>query len=137
MRANQIVDYLALMGDTDHNIPGVPKCGPKTAAKWLVEYDSLDGVIANAGKISGKIGESLREALPRLPLNRELTTIKTDVVLDQAITDLQLRERHVDLALIATRPDCRDILLLSGLYCRVDLEDFHGSFGAFLLLEPV
>ncbi|CAN7518095.1 DNA polymerase I [Pseudoxanthomonas sp. LjRoot143] len=96
VRADQIIDYLALMGDAVDNIPGVPKCGPKTAAKWLAEFDTLDGVIANADKIGGKIGESLREALPRLPLNRELTTIKTDVVLDQAITDLQLRERHVD-----------------------------------------
>jgi hypothetical protein len=64
------------------NIPGVPKCGPKTAAKWLAEYGSLDGVIANADKIKGKIGDNLRAALPRLPLNRELTTIKTDVALD-------------------------------------------------------
>ena len=96
VRANQIVDYLALMGDAVDNIPGVPKCGPKTAAKWLGEYDSLDGVIANAGKIGGKIGESLRETLPRLPLNRELTTIKTDVPLEHAPADLRLRERHVD-----------------------------------------
>jgi len=96
VRADQIVDYLALMGDSVDNIPGVPKCGPKTAAKWLAEYGSLDGVIANADKIGGKIGESLREALPRLPLNRELTTIKTDVVLEQAPADLLLRERHVD-----------------------------------------
>ena len=96
VRANQIIDYLALMGDAVDNIPGVPKCGPKTAAKWLGEYDSLDGVMANAGKISGKIGESLRDTLPRLPLNRELTTIKTDVPLEQAPTDLHLRERHVD-----------------------------------------
>ena len=96
VRADQIVDYLALMGDTVDNIPGVPKCGPKTAAKWLAEYDTLDGVIANADKIGGKIGESLREALPRLPLNRELTTIKTDVALEQSPADLQLRERDAD-----------------------------------------
>jgi len=96
VRADQIVDYLALMGDAIDNIPGIPKCGPKTAAKWLAEYGSLDAVIANADKIGGKIGESLREALPRLPLNRELTTIKTDVVLEQGPADLLLRERHVD-----------------------------------------
>ena len=71
----------------------MPKCGPKTAAKWLAEYDTLDGVIANAGNIGGKIGESLRETLPRLPLNRELTTIKTDVALEQAPDNLPLRER--------------------------------------------
>ena len=93
VRADQIIDFLALMGDSVDNIPGVPKCGPKTAAKWLAEYDTLDGVIANAGNIGGKIGESLRETLPRLPLNRELTTIKTDVALEQAPDNLPLRER--------------------------------------------
>ncbi|HQX92785.1 MAG TPA: 5'-3' exonuclease H3TH domain-containing protein, partial [Thermomonas sp.] len=56
VRADQIIDFLALMGDAVDNIPGVPKCGPKTAAKWLAEYHTLDGVIANAGKIGGKIG---------------------------------------------------------------------------------
>ena len=70
MRPEQIVDFLALTGDTVDNVPGVPKCGPKTAAKWLAEYDSLDGVIANADEIGGKIGESLRAALPQLPLSR-------------------------------------------------------------------
>lgn len=63
VRPDQIVDLLALMGDTVDNVPGVDKCGPKTAAKWLAEYDSLDGVIANADKIKGKIGENLRAAL--------------------------------------------------------------------------
>ena len=96
VRADQIVDYLALMGDTVDNIPGVPKCGPKTAAKWLAEYGTLDGVIANADKIGGKIGESLREALPRLPLNRALTTIKTDLALHEAPGELHLRERDVE-----------------------------------------
>ena len=96
VRADQIVDYLALMGDAVDNIPGVPKCGPKTAAKWLGEYGTLDGVIANAGNVGGKIGEALREALPRLPLNRELTTIRTDVALDQGPADLVLRERDAD-----------------------------------------
>ena len=96
VRADQIVDYLALMGDTVDNIPGVTKCGPKTAAKWLGEYGSLDGVIENADKIGGKIGENLREALPRLPLNRELTTIRTDVPLELGPAELHLRERDAD-----------------------------------------
>ncbi len=96
VHADQIIDYLALMGDTVDNIPGVPKCGPKTAAIWLAEYDSLEGVIAHADQIGGKIGEYLREALPRLPLNRELTTIKTDVALAQAPHELALRERDTD-----------------------------------------
>ncbi len=96
VRADQIIDYLALMGDAVDNIPGVPKCGPKTAAKWLAEYDTLDGVIANADRIGGKIGESLRAALPRLPLNRQLTTIKTDVALEQGPAELPLRPRDVE-----------------------------------------
>jgi len=96
VRADQIVDYLALMGDAIDNIPGVTKCGPKTAAKWLAEYGSLDGVIANADKVGGKIGEHLRAALPRLPLNRALATIKIDVVLREGPTDLALRARDVE-----------------------------------------
>ena len=96
VNAAQIVDYLALMGDSIDNIPGVEKCGPKTAAKWLAEYGSLDGVIANAENISGKIGENLRAALPRLPLNRELVTIKTDVALELPASALKLRARDVE-----------------------------------------
>ena len=88
VRPEQIIDFLALTGDSVDNIPGVPKCGPKTAAKWLAEYHTLDGVISNADKIGGKIGENLRAALPQLPLSRELVTIKTDVPLDVGPTDL-------------------------------------------------
>ncbi|MCR6663144.1 MAG: DNA polymerase I [Luteimonas sp.] len=96
VRPDQIVDMLALMGDSVDNIPGVPKCGPKTAAKWLAEYDSLDGVITHAVEVKGKIGESLREALPQLPLSRQLATIKTDVALDVDAQGLRLRERDVE-----------------------------------------
>ncbi|HEV7491600.1 MAG TPA: DNA polymerase I [Rhodanobacteraceae bacterium] len=91
----RIVDLLALMGDSIDNIPGVEKCGPKTAAKWLGEYGTLDNVIANADKVGGKIGENLRRALPQLPLSRQLATIKTDVALDVGPADLKLRERDV------------------------------------------
>jgi len=93
---SQIVDFLSLTGDTVDNVPGVPKCGPKTAAKWLAEYGSLDNLMANADKVGGKIGESLRAALPQLPLSRALVTIKTDVALDQSVTGLKFRERHVE-----------------------------------------
>ncbi|SEJ17441.1 DNA polymerase I [Frateuria terrea] len=89
----RIVDFLSLTGDSIDNVPGVTKCGPKTAAKWLAEYGSLDGVIANADKVGGKIGEYLREALPTLPLSRELVTIRTDVELEHGPTDLSLRDR--------------------------------------------
>jgi len=92
VRPEQIVDYLALVGDSADNIPGVPKCGPKTAAKWLAEYGTLDGIVANADKIGGKIGESLRAALPQLPMSRQLATIKTDVELDVKPSDLAFAE---------------------------------------------
>ena len=94
--AARIVDLLALMGDTVDNVPGVEKCGPKTAAKWLGEYGSLDAVIAQADAIKGKIGDNLRAALPRLPLNRELVTIKTDVALERAPDSLVLRAPQVE-----------------------------------------
>ena len=96
VRPDQIVDLLALMGDTVDNVPGIEKCGPKTAAKWLGLYDSLDGVIAHAADVGGKIGDNLRAALDRLPLNRDLVTIKTDVALDQGPRELKLRGRDVD-----------------------------------------
>ncbi|MBK5966931.1 DNA polymerase I [Thiocystis minor] len=85
----RIVDYLSLMGDSADNIPGVPKCGEKTAAKWIAEYGGLEGVIANAGTIKGKIGENLRAALDQLPLSRQLTTIRRDVPLEYGPTDLR------------------------------------------------
>jgi DNA polymerase-1 len=96
VRPNQIVDLLSLMGDSVDNVPGVEKCGPKTAAKWLAEYDTLEGVIAHADQIKGKIGENLRAVLGRLPLNRQLTTIKTDVELDRGPQQLALRERDTE-----------------------------------------
>jgi len=96
VKPEQIVDFLSLTGDSVDNVPGVAKCGPKTAAKWLAEYGTLDSVIANADKIGGKIGENLREALPNLPLSRSLVTIKTDVPLDVGVTGLTQRERHTE-----------------------------------------
>ncbi len=95
VRADQIVDLLALMGDTVDNVPGVEKCGPKTAAKWLAEYQNLDGVMAAAPAMKGKIGENLRAALERLPLNRELVTIRTDVPLASSPRTLALRDPDV------------------------------------------
>lgn len=88
----QIIDYLALMGDSVDNIPGVPKVGPKTAAKWLQQYGSLDNLIAHADEIKGKIGDNLREALGTLPLSQELTTIRCDVALHYSPEDLKRRE---------------------------------------------
>jgi len=84
----QIVDYLALVGDTVDNIPGVPKVGPKTAVKWLTQYGTLDEIIAHADDIKGKIGDNLRAALEQLPLSRKLVTILRDIELETAIEDL-------------------------------------------------
>ena len=88
VRPDQIIDYLALVGDSVDNIPGVPKCGPKTAVKWLGLYDSLDGVMANADQIGGKIGENLRNSLELLPLSYELATIKTDIELPKSLAQI-------------------------------------------------
>ena len=84
----QIIDYLALVGDTSDNIPGVPKCGPKTAVKWLANYGTLQAVMENAGEIKGKVGENLRAVLPQLPMSYTLATIKQDVPLEQSVEDL-------------------------------------------------
>ncbi len=89
VKPEQIIDYLALMGDTSDNIPGVPKVGPKTAAKWLEQYHTLENLIANADKITGKIGENLRASLEQLPLAKQLTTIKCDLDLPYGINDLK------------------------------------------------
>ncbi len=88
VRPDQIIDYLTLVGDTSDNIPGVPKVGPKTAAKWIREYGSLAGVIENADKIKGKVGENLRAVLDQIPLSEKLVTIVRDVPLDLKPTDL-------------------------------------------------
>lgn len=95
VKPEQIIDYLALMGDAVDNIPGVPKVGPKTAAKWLQQYGTLDNLIAHADEIKGKIGDNLRAALPQLPLSKQLTTIKCDVALPYGLEDLQRGEPHL------------------------------------------
>ncbi|MCG7871514.1 MAG: DNA polymerase I [Candidatus Thiodiazotropha lotti] len=97
VRPDQIIDYLALVGDSADNIPGVPKCGPKTAAKWLKSYETLDELIRHAEEIGGKIGENLRSSLEQLPLSRKLATIKLDVALDQAPTDHSIGEQNTAL----------------------------------------
>ncbi len=94
VRPDQIIDYLALVGDASDNIPGVPSCGPKTAAKWLAAYDTLDGVIAEADSVKGKIGEKLRASLDFLPLSKTLTTIKTDVPMDLSVDQLKIGEHN-------------------------------------------
>ena len=96
VKPDQIIDYLTLMGDKVDNIPGVEKCGPKTAVKWLTEYGTLEGVMENADKVKGKVGENLRAALPQLPLSYQLATIKLDVELTQSAEKLQPSEANVE-----------------------------------------
>lgn len=98
VRPDQIIDYLALMGDKVDNIPGVEKCGPKTAVKWLDAYGTLKGVMENADQVKGKVGENLRAALEQLPLSYELATIKCDVELELGLEDIQVKP--VDNALL-------------------------------------
>jgi len=85
----QIIDYLALMGDSADNIPGVPKVGPKTAAKWLAQYQTLENLVEHAEETKGKVGESLRASLGDLPLSKQLTTIKCDLGLPYHMDDLR------------------------------------------------
>lgn len=96
VRPDQIIDYLALMGDKVDNIPGVDKCGPKTAAKWLAEHGTLKQVMANADQVKGKVGEHLRNALGHLPLSYELATIKLDVDLAENVQDIKATEVDLD-----------------------------------------
>ncbi len=103
----QIVDYLALVGDSSDNIPGVPKVGPKTAAKWLNEYGSAEGVVTHATEIAGKVGESLRENLAALELSRKLATIRRDLELPLAPAEL------------VRKPP--DVEALSALYKRLEM----------------
>ena len=93
----RIRDYLALMGDTSDNIPGVPKVGPKTAVKWLAEHDSLENVMKNADSFGGKIGENLRASLEFLPLSYDLVTIKCDLDIDVSPDALSFNEENKQL----------------------------------------
>ena len=96
VRPDQIIDYLALVGDSVDNIPGVQKCGPKTAVKWLSNYGSLDGVMAHASEISGKVGENLKEALSHLPLSYDLATIRIALSLPVTIAGLKPTDPDLD-----------------------------------------
>ncbi|MBL8269995.1 DNA polymerase I, partial [Steroidobacter sp.] len=107
----QIVDYLALVGDTSDNIPGIPKVGPKTAAKWLGEYGTLDKLVENAAAITGKVGENLRAGMKELELSRKLATLETNVKLDQPFESLRVGEPDREkLKEIFTRFEFRALL---------------------------
>jgi len=118
----QIIDYLALVGDSSDNIPGISGVGPKTAAKWLSQYQHLDGLIAHAAEISGKVGENLRGGLPLLELSRKLATIDTAVALD--VTPEQL---------VPTAPD---LTRLRSLYERLELRVLQKALGPTAVPVP-
>jgi DNA polymerase-1 len=116
----QIVDYLALVGDSSDNIPGIAGVGPKTAAKWLNQYGTLDELIAHAGDVGGKVGENLRNGLAILELSRKLATIDTKLLLDIAAEGL-----------VAGAPD---LARLRELYTRLELRALLKALGS--PLEP-
>ncbi|WP_394752036.1 DNA polymerase I [Crenothrix sp.] len=95
VKPEQIVDYLALIGDSSDNIPGIPKVGPKTAVKWLAQYGSIANLVAAAHEITGKIGDNLRDNLPQLALSQQLATIKCDLDLPYSIDDLKQQPMKV------------------------------------------
>ncbi|WP_144150688.1 DNA polymerase I [Paraburkholderia sp. BCC1885] len=98
----RIVDYLSLIGDTVDNVPGVEKCGPKTAVKWLTQYETLDGIVEHANDIKGAVGENLRRALDFLPMARKLVTVDTQCDLAQHLVSIEES--------LATRAEARDEL---------------------------
>jgi DNA polymerase-1 len=111
----QIADYLALVGDSSDNIPGVTGVGPKTAAKWLNQYQNLGGLLAHAAEVGGKVGENLRNELPTLELSRKLATIHTDLELEVSAEQLT--------------PGARDVARLRELYTRLELRALLKSLG--------
>jgi DNA polymerase-1 len=98
----RIVDYLSLIGDTVDNVPGVEKCGPKTALKWLTQYETLDGIVAHANEIKGAVGDNLRKALDFLPMAKKLVTVQIDCDLTAQITSIEQT--------LPARPEARDEL---------------------------
>ncbi len=98
----RIVDYLSLIGDTVDNVPGVEKCGPKTAIKWLTQFETLDGIVAHADEIKGAVGDNLRRALDFLPMARKLVTVETDCDLTEHVMSFE--------ETLATRPEAREEL---------------------------
>ena len=112
----QVMDYLALIGDDIDNIPGIDKVGPKTAAKWLNEYGTLDKLVENAAAIGGKVGENLRAGLQTLELSRKLATIDSNLKLDCNLDSLVRRESDKDrLRELYTRLEFRALLAPQGI----------------------
>ena len=122
VKPEQMIDYLALVGDSSDNIPGVPGVGPKTAAKWLAEYGDLETITSHAEEIAGKVGENLRDALELLPLYQELTTIVCNVDLPREPAELVYGE-----------PDAER---LQQLYQRLEIKSLLRRIGPLEEQEP-
>ena len=103
MPPERIVDYLSLIGDTVDNVPGVEKCGPKTALKWLTQYETLDGIVAHADEIKGAVGDNLRKALDFLPMASKLVTVRHGMRSDRS----QIESIE---ATLPSRPESREEL---------------------------
>ena len=116
VRADQVLDLLTLTGDAVDNVPGVPKVGPKTAAKWLAQYDTLDNVVAHAAEISGVVGENLRATIDWLPQGRKLLTVKTDCALPLSPLELGIGPR--------------DLAALKSMYERFEFKSWLRDVGA-------
>ncbi|HTU67996.1 MAG TPA: DNA polymerase, partial [Steroidobacteraceae bacterium] len=107
----QIIDYLALVGDSSDNIPGIDKVGPKTAAKWLGQYQTIDKLIADAANVGGKVGENLRAGLGTLELARKLATIRTDLSLPVTLDELKRKPPDIEaLRELYSRLELRSLL---------------------------
>ena len=132
---SRIVDYLTLVGDAVDNVPGVPKCGPKTAVKWLAEFGDLDALMARAGEVKGAVGENLRNALDWLPMGRKLITVKCDVPLDVHPNDLGWQPEDRDtLAVLFAKYNFRTWLREVG---GVTAEDVTGDNSPLASVNPV
>ncbi|MDO8930784.1 MAG: DNA polymerase, partial [Rhodocyclaceae bacterium] len=119
---DRIVDYLALMGDSVDNVPGVEKVGPKTAVKWLTQYGSLDGVVAHADEIGGVVGANLKKHLDFLPLGRKLVTVACDLDLPVAVRDLV--------------PTAHDNATLATMYARLEFKQWLKEVQAGAPADP-
>ncbi|CAB3659116.1 DNA polymerase I [Paraburkholderia sediminicola] len=106
----RIIDYLSLIGDTVDNVPGVEKCGPKTAIKWLTQYETLDGIVAHADEIKGAVGDNLRRALDFLPMAKKLVTVERQCDLTGHIVSIEesLESRP------ESREELRDVFTRNG-----------------------
>ena len=122
VRADQVLDLLTLTGDAIDNIPGVPKVGPKTAAKWLAQYETLDALLERAAEVGGVVGENLRQTRDWLPQGKRLLTVRTDCDLPVRVTDLNLRAPDVDA--------------LKSMYDRFEFKAWLKELGEGDLLAP-